>query len=149
MDLNRQIPFTQIGYVYLPTTDIQASIDWYVCNFRLKLIDTFTDRGSLIAILHYPHKHAIALVLIQTDQHQPLQILRNGTKFPIMAINCPDIAETHKLLSANGVAVGELITLGNGEAKYFYFEDNQGNLLEAAWSMWDAKDDLKQKFYQE
>jgi hypothetical protein len=39
-----------------------------------------------------------------------------------------------------------LNTLGAGEAKYFYFRDNVGNLLEAAWSIWDPKDEIKADF---
>lgn len=35
----------------------------------------------------------------------------------------------------------EIHTFGDGEAKYFYFQDDQGNLLEAAWSRWDLVDD--------
>ncbi|WP_238323081.1 hypothetical protein [Gorillibacterium massiliense] len=49
-------------------------------------------------------------------------------------------------IRANGVEVDDLHTLGVGEAKYFYFKDNQGNLLEAAWSMWDSKDEIKDNF---
>jgi len=29
---------------------------------------------------------------------------------------------------------------------YFYFRDNEGNLLEAAWSIWDQKDEIKEDF---
>jgi len=38
--------------------------------------------------------------------------------------------------------------LGAGDAKYFYFRDNEGNLLEAAWSIWDPKDENKEGFYE-
>lgn len=42
--------------------------------------------------------------------------------------------------------VEDLHTLGNGEAKYFYFRDLEGNLLEAAWSIWDPVDEFKEDF---
>ena len=45
------------------------------------------------------------------------------------------IAFTHRYMKDSGIAVGELQQHGAGEAKYFYFRDNQGNLLEAAWSI--------------
>lgn len=64
--MKNQILFTRVGYSYLPTTDIQTSINWYTKNLGLKLINKFEDRGSLIGILHYPHKNAISLVLIET-----------------------------------------------------------------------------------
>ncbi|GJM79012.1 hypothetical protein HMSSN139_15080 [Paenibacillus sp. HMSSN-139] len=96
-----------------------------------------------MAVLHHPHQQSIALLLIETESPQRLEILRNGNPFPIMAMNCPDIEYTHGFLRNKGVEVEELMTLGNGEAKYFYFRDPEGNLLEGAWSIWDPVDDYK------
>ncbi|WP_229106794.1 VOC family protein [Paenibacillus sp. 1001270B_150601_E10] len=85
-------------------------------------------------------------LLIETTDQQSLSILRNGTPFPIMAMNCPDIEYTYKQLKDKGIQVDELHTLGDGEAKYFYFRDLDGNLLEAAWSRWDPQDEIKEHF---
>jgi hypothetical protein len=49
-------------------------------------------------------------------------------------------------LQEKGVKVEELNTLGAGEAKYLYFRDIEGNLLEAAWSIWDPADEIKADF---
>jgi len=92
-------------------------------------------------------KFTRALLLIETDQAHRLEINRNGKPFPIMALNCVDIKKTHLLFKSRQLDVEELHTLGEGEAKYFYFRDNAGNLLEAAWSLWDIKDELKDNFY--
>lgn len=144
--MKNQVLFTRVGYSYLPTTKMEESIDWYTKNLGLKLVDKFEERGSLIGILHYPHKNAIAIVLIETESHKPLEIIRNGKKFPVMAMNCPDIEYTHKKLKENGVEVEDIHVLGKGEAKYFYFKDHEGNLLEAAWSIWDPEDTFKENF---
>lgn len=144
--MSQEFAFTRIGYVYVPTTKIEESIEWYTKNLEFKLMNKFQDRGSYLAVLHHPHKNSIALLIIETTDKQNLEILRNGKPFPIMAINCPDIEHTHNYLKSNGVAVEELHTLGAGEAKYFYFRDNEGNLLEAAWSIWDPKDEIKEDF---
>lgn len=141
--MNRTFAFSRIGYVYVPTTQIDESIAWYTSHLEFKLINKFQDRGSYIAVLHHPHQHSIALLLIETTDKKPLEIARNGEAFPIMALNCPDIEFTHRQLRDKGWEVGELHTLGNGEAKYFYFKDNEGNLLEAAWSVWDPIDEFK------
>jgi catechol 2,3-dioxygenase-like lactoylglutathione lyase family enzyme len=85
-------------------------------------------------------------LLVETEDKQALEISRNGHPFPIMAINCPDIEYTHRYLMSQGVLVEEISPLGAGEARYFYFRDNQGNLLEAAWSIWDPKDEIKEVF---
>lgn len=138
--------FSRIGYVYVPTSDIDATIDWYTRHLSFKLMNKFPDRGSTLAVLHHPHTHSIALLLVETRDDARLEISRNGRPYPIMAINCPDIAYTHRSLQAGGVAVEPLQTLGAGEAKYFYFRDNQGNLLEAAWSIWDPVDTYKDDF---
>lgn len=61
-------------------------------------------------------------------------------------MNCPDIEYTHQKLKEHHIEVQEIHSLGGGEAKYFYFKDNQGNLLEAAWSKWDPADELKESF---
>ncbi|WP_026478764.1 VOC family protein [Alkaliphilus transvaalensis] len=147
--MEKKFKFTRIGYAYIPTSNLERSIDWYTKHLEFKLMDKFEDRGSFLAVLHHPHKHAIGLLLIETKDKQSLQISRNGEAFPIMAFNCPDIDYTHKTLRANGVEVGDLHSLGNGEAKYFYFRDQEGNLLEAAWSLWDTKDEIKEGFYKE
>lgn len=144
--MGKDLQFTRIGYSYLPTTDIDASIAWYTENLGLQLGQKFEDRGSFIAPLQYPHKNAIALVLIETTDAKPLEITRNGALFPVLAMNCPNIEYTHQFLSNKGIAVEELHTLGDGEAKYFYFRDDQGNYIEAAWSQWDPVDEIKDNF---
>lgn len=144
--MSAEFTFTRIGYVYVPTTNIDESIVWYTNNLSFKLMNKFQDRGSYLAVLHHPHKNSIALLLIETKDKQALEISRNGNSFPIMAINCPDIEFTHRYLKSQGINVEELRTLGAGEARYFYFRDNQGNLLEAAWSIWDPKDEIKEDF---
>lgn len=138
-----KLNFTQIGYVYIPTNDLDASIAWYTEKLNFKLMNRFKDRGSFLAVLHHPHKHSIAALLIETTDVNRMEIMRNGSPFPIMAINCQDIEATHAFLKQQQVEVEELHVLGEGEAKYFYFRDNQGHLLEAAWSMWDMQDELK------
>ncbi|WP_055667515.1 VOC family protein [Desnuesiella massiliensis] len=144
--MKNEILFTRVGYSYLPTTKIDESINWYIKNLGLKLVDKFEDRGSFIGVLHYPHKNAIAVVLIETKDYKPLEIIRNGQKFPVMAMNCPDIEYTHEKLKEKGVEVEDINILGEGKAKYFYFKDNEGNLLEAAWSTWDPVDEFKLNF---
>lgn len=144
--MKEQYLFSRIGYTYLPTTKIDESIQWYTENLGLKLMNKFEDRGSYIAVLHYPDTNAIALLLVETADYKPLALLRNGKDYPVMAMNCPDIAYTHKKLIDNGVEAQDIQVLGEGEAKYFYFKDNAGNLLEAAWSSWDPVFEVKEDF---
>lgn len=142
--MSRAINCTRIGYVYLPTTDLQQSVAWYTANLGFELINSFEDRGSMLAVLHHPHKHAPALLLIETRDAQRLELSRNGRGFPVMAIACLDIEKAHRDLTAAGGEVEDLHVLGNGEAKYFYFRDDQGHLLEAAWSIWDTEDEFRE-----
>ncbi|WP_136603951.1 VOC family protein [Paenibacillus dokdonensis] len=144
--MTHSFSFLRIGYVYIPTTRIDESIAWYTEHLDFKLMDKFEDRGSLLAVLHHPHLNSIAMLLIETHDKQQLEITRNGEPFPVMALNCPDIKYTYDKLKNAGVAVEELHTLGEGEAKYFYFRDPEGNLLEAAWSKWDPQDEIKDHF---
>lgn len=144
--MHTQFAFTRVGYVYLPTTDIGGSVLWYTEKLGLQLVQKFEDRGSLIAVLHFPHKHAIAVVLVDTKDDEPLSIVRNGSPYPVLTMNCPDIEYTHQYLMEHQVEVQEIHSLGSGEAKYFYFKDDQGNLLEAAWSKWDTGDEIKDSF---
>jgi len=144
--MNNKYAFAQIGYVYIPTTRMGESVAWYTENLNFQLINRFKDRGSDVAVLHHPHQHAIALLLIETKDRRPLEIVRNGQPYPIMAIQCPDINDAHERLRGKGLEVSDLQTLGNGEAKYFYFRDNEGHLLEAAWSIWDPRIEWKKDF---
>lgn len=138
--------FLRIGYVYVPTTRLDDSIAWYTQHLDFKLMEKFEDRGSDLAVLHHPHVNSIALLPIETRDKQPLEIRRNGKPFPIMALNCENIEHTYDKLKNAGVQVEELHTLGQGEAKYFYFRDPEGHLLEAAWSKWDPQDEIKEHF---
>ncbi|PFJ46106.1 VOC family protein [Bacillus nitratireducens] len=140
----KQFLFTRIGHNYIPTTNIDTSIKWYTQNLGLKLINKFEDRGSYIAVLHYPHKNAIATLLIQTEKNNPLEIIRNEKAFPVIALNCEDIEYTHNQLKEKGIEVEDIKVLGQGEAKYFYFRDNEENLLEATWSIWDPLDKIRE-----
>lgn len=158
--MNERIDFTRIGYVYVPTSNMDESFEWYTRNLSLKIKDKFKDRGSFIAVLHHPHEHSIALLLIETEDDHRLVISRNGEAFPVMALNCPNIEKTHQKLKENGVEVGDLSIprpelkdtkaspedLKTAKAKFFYFRDNQGNYLEAAWSIWDPEDEIKEGF---
>ncbi|WP_017150260.1 VOC family protein [Bacillus bingmayongensis] len=139
-----QFLFTRVGHNYIPTTNIDTSIKWYTQNLGLKLINKFEDRGSYIAVLHYPHKNAIATLLIQTENNNPLEIIRNEKAFPVIALNCEDIEYTHNQLKEKGIEVEDIKVLGQGEAKYFYFRDNEENLLEATWSIWDPLDKIRE-----
>lgn len=139
--------FSRVGYAYIPTTRLEESIAWYTKHLEFKLISKFQDRGSMIAVLHHPHKHAIAVLLIETADRQPLAIARNGKPFPFLALQCSDIEATHAYLAAEGVQVEALNSLGDGEAKYFYFLDNEGNMLEGVWSTWDPQDEYKEDFH--
>ncbi len=144
--MEKNFLFSRVGYHYIPTTNLSQSIDWYTNHLGLKLISRFEDRGSEIAVMHYPHKNAIAVLLVETNDYKPLFLSRNGLPYPILAMNCPDIEYTHQFMKEKGVKVDKLQSLGAGEAKYFYFEDNQGNLLEATWSQWDPTDEIKEDF---
>ncbi|MEN1939217.1 VOC family protein [Paenibacillus sp. 102] len=140
----KQILFTRVGHNYIPTTNIDTSIRWYTQNLGLKLINKFKDRGSYIAVLHYPHKNAIATLLIQTENNNPLKIIRNEKAFPVIALNCEDIEYTHNQLKEKGIEVEDIKVLGQGEAKYFYLRDNEKNLLEATWSIWNPLDKIRE-----
>jgi catechol 2,3-dioxygenase-like lactoylglutathione lyase family enzyme len=131
------ILFSRVGYVYLPVVDIDKSIEWYRDILGLELKSKFNDRGTNIAVFHFKELNKVALLLVETTDSLKAEYLRNGSPFPVVAINCPDIEYTYSTLKSKGVEVDELITLGKGEAKYFYFKDIEGNRLEAAWSIWD------------
>lgn len=131
------ILFSRVGYVYLPVVDIDKSIEWYRDILGLELKSKFNDRGTNIAVFHFRELNKVALLLVETTDSLKAEYLRNGKPFPVVAINCPDIEYTYNTLKSKGVEVGELMALGKGEAKYFYFKDIEGNRLEAAWSIWD------------
>ncbi len=69
-----------------------------------------------------------------------------GSPFRLWPLIAQTLSTPHRSLKDSGVEVDELHTLGDGEAKYFYFRDNEGNLLEGAWSIWDPVDEIKEDF---
>lgn len=144
--MNKKYVINRIGYNYIPTRDIDASIEWYINHLNLKLMSKFVNRGSCIGVLHFPHTHSIALVLIETNDDHPLYIKRNHDAFPIMSMNCSDIDYTYNQLKSMGCKIDEIQSLGEGEAKYFFLEDLDGNLIEIAWSIWDTVDSYKEEY---
>lgn len=144
----------RIGYMYLPTNNIDASIRWYTEKLGFTLRNRFEDgdgakkkdgSGSTIAVLHLPGKLAAPLLLIETDDRKPAHHLKNGHSFPVAALNCADLENLHRKLQEDGTETSEITELGRGEARYFTFRDPDGNLLEAAWSIWDPEEDRKTK----
>lgn len=75
--MKHDFAFSRIGYVYIPTTQIDESIHWYTENLNFKLMNKFQDRGTFVAVLHHPHQNSIALLLIETQDKQSLEITRN------------------------------------------------------------------------
>lgn len=131
------IEHTTIGHVYIPTTNIDDAVSWYEDNLGLILGDRFYDRGSLIAILKFFTNSKIAIILVETKDQKPLNINRNDRLFPVLSIYSKDIEKSHAYMVDHGIKVTSITTQGDNEAKYFYFYDLDGNLLEIAWSIWD------------
>lgn len=136
-----KVLFTRLGWKYIPVKNIEYSINWYSQVLGLEFKQKFIDRhfqSSHIAVFHFPKLPKVALLLVETTEENFHYYIREGEKYPIVALNCEDIEYTYERFIEKGVEiVGELVTLGNGEAKYFYFKDPDGNLIEAAWSIWD------------
>jgi catechol 2,3-dioxygenase-like lactoylglutathione lyase family enzyme len=129
--------FSRPGCIYIPIIDMDKGIEWYRDVLGLEFKTKFNDRGTNIAVFHFSEVKNIALLLFETEDSLKGEYLRNGVPFPVASINCPDIEYTYKMLKDKNVQVEDVVTLGKGEAKYFYFKDFEGNKLEAAWSIWD------------
>lgn len=133
--------FSRIGYVYVPVKNLEKAVQWYENVLGLERKAQFVDRkeynGSQVAVFHLRGLRKVALLLFETENERVGQYERNGLPFPIFAMNCINIEETYRNLQEKDVKVEEIVTLGDNEAKYFYFWDIDGNMLEAAWSVWD------------
>lgn len=133
--------FTRLGFTYLPVTDLRQSISWYQTMLGAEFKHMFIDRPdyarSRVAVLHFPASDTTALLLFEAEDDNLHHFQRRGKKFPLFALGCKDIEATHQYLKSQGVAVEEIHTLGDNEAKYFYFRDLCGNYIEASWSIWD------------
>ncbi|GJM79013.1 hypothetical protein HMSSN139_15090 [Paenibacillus sp. HMSSN-139] len=44
--MSKSYKFSRIGYVYVPTSNIDESIRWYTDHLEFKLMNKFEDRGS-------------------------------------------------------------------------------------------------------
>ncbi|MFC0212269.1 VOC family protein [Paenibacillus chartarius] len=100
--------FSRVGYIHYPTKDFDRSVAWYTDILGFRL-RTILDQG----------------VSRSPEEREAI-------------FNFGDPASPHNvafLLIERGVEVGDII--GNHEAKSFLFKDPDGNVLEAAWSIWD------------
>ncbi|PGZ94372.1 hypothetical protein COE51_22875 [Bacillus pseudomycoides] len=133
--------FSRVGHVYVPVRNLEKAVQWYECVLGLERKAQFVDRkeykNSQVAVFHFGGLRKVVLLLFETENESVGQYVRNGLPFPIFAMNCTNIEETYRDLQEKDVRVEEIVTLGNNEAKYFYFWDLDGNMFEAAWSVWD------------
>lgn len=134
--MSENILFNRIGYTYLPTSNIDKAIQWYVdkLGFTLKS-PKFRDGASDVAVLTLPDGYAVVL-LVETTNETRACFDRNGESFQTLALTCPDLPYAHETLKNKDVDVSEIFVRSE-EAKYFIIKDPDGNLIEAAWSIWD------------
>lgn len=129
--------FSRVGYVYLPVKDIDKSVEWYQANLGISVkIPKFKDDlNTYIVVLNLENE--VPILLFETNENNQGHFFRYKRPFQRFAINCTDIEHTHKVLKDRGVEVTDIIVRGENQAKYFLFKDIDGNLIEAAWSIWD------------
>ncbi|WP_128896739.1 VOC family protein [Longirhabdus pacifica] len=136
--------FSKVSSVYLPTNNIEESIKWYVekLGFNLKM-GAFLDQGTggNVCVLTVPNGDTVIL-LVETENETSTTFLRNGKPYSAFAITCEDLHYTHQNLKERGIEVTDIVSRGgegngNDTALYFYIKDPMGNLIEAAWSIWD------------
>ncbi|MCK0471049.1 VOC family protein [Halalkalibacter sp. APA_J-10(15)] len=127
--------FSRVGYVYMPTTNMDESIRWYEENLGFTLEGNKFRDGSNdfdVAVLMLPEGNTVVLLV---EIHN--QSFENQDKtVPTLALTCPDLQSTHHMLQERGVDVSEIIVRSE-DAKYFIIKDPSGNVIEAAWSIWD------------
>ncbi|MFA9456852.1 VOC family protein [Halalkalibacter sp. AB-rgal2] len=128
--------FSRVGYVYMPTTNMDESIRWYEekLGFTLKG-PKFRDGSSNVAVLMLPGGNTVVL-LVEVDDQTIEDFTSNDKTVPTLALTCPDLQSTHHMLQERGVDVSEIIVRSE-DAKYFIIKDPSGNVIEAAWSIWD------------
>ncbi|MDQ0229027.1 VOC family protein [Metabacillus malikii] len=128
--------FSRVGYLYIPANNIDESIEWYQSKLGLTLkMPKFQDDIGNVAVLS-PPEGDVVILLAETKDDTTANFLRNGLPFQTVTLNCPDLKYTHEKLKDSGVEVSEIRNRGEN-AKYFLITDPSGNLIEAAWSIWD------------
>ncbi len=132
----QKVLFSRIGYMYLPTNNIDETIEWYQNKLGFKLkVPKFRDDIGYVAVVSLMEGNVV-LLLVETSDTTTADFLRNGKPYQTITLNCPDLEYTHKSLMNNGVQVTQIYNRGE-DAKYFVFTDPSGNHIEAAWSIWD------------
>lgn|SRR5690606_14653946 len=111
----------RVGGIFIPVTDMEKSIDWYVKFLGAKIIDRWEDGAGF-----YLPIGTAQMALVKVESPQPTEFTIKGERK-----NCyfnfvvDDIETAHQHFNSNGIATTEIDDLGG--MKFFDFFDLDGN----------------------
>lgn len=117
----------EVVQIYLPSTDIDRSVAWYVQVFGYQVIWKEKESANL-KLAQGP-----LLFLKKSTMTQPIQFISADEESPVISYKSSDIFAMHARLQSEGYHVSEINEYGGGEnGSYmdFYIRDPDGNLLE-------------------
>ncbi len=104
----------------LRVADVKRSKNWFTQKLSFSVLYEDTIHRLVVLDTYSP----VSITIWQTDE--PIHISNKTAAYPIF--RTADARQTHDHLSAQGIAVGEIIT--DHAVTYFTFHDPDGNMLE-------------------
>ncbi|PPA70347.1 VOC family protein [Jeotgalibacillus proteolyticus] len=129
----------RVGTTYLPVSNVEASVQWYVNKLGAKL--TYQDMDK--AILNLANQ---SFFLVKTEKKQNLNFYdANGDErfsltFEVNGLHA--LEELHRDFKERQLNVGEIENRGHA-GKNFVFRDPDGNLFDV-WS--ELSEDFREKY---
>ncbi|TVX96244.1 VOC family protein [Cohnella terricola] len=118
----------EVVQIYIPSTDIKRSVDWYVDVFAYQLI--WVEESS--ANLKLPSGPLLFLKKIKTSQSLKF-ITEDQEESPVISFKTSNFISFHNQLKVKGINVSEINEYGlgeNGPFRDFLIRDPDSNLIE-------------------
>jgi len=114
--------FERIDGVFLPVTDLQASLRWYEGVLGLQLLYQWPGGAGFRV-----GQGESLLGLIEVQEFQPAQFKSKEGTMHYFNFKSSDIEQSQRLLRERGVETSDI--MDSGSIKVVYFRDPDGNYL--------------------
>lgn len=123
----------EINCIYLPTTNTEIAVKWYVETLGLELMGPVHENQAQLRI-----PSGTSIFLIRTPKPTTLNYIEiNGTEQSVLTLNVYDIHSLFNKMKNNGTFVSPIEDNGSCGLN-FYAYDPDGNKLDI-WGGWPSK----------
>lgn len=116
--------FDGIGGSFMPVTDLERSIAWYVDKLGVELIDNW---GTGAGLLFTGEQSAGGFGFIHSNDFQTFTFVDSKRQVPYYDSIAADLAAAHRILKERGIEVTDIVD--DGRVQRFSLRDPDGHVI--------------------